>query len=302
MTPCVGETNVIGSCSHRHPVAFGIVLLVMPLASIQAAEQVAVQMRDGRELRGEVDVRTDQETLWLRTTAPSIVLRSAVAWEEVVQARRDGQTLSVEELRVLAPTVKTKLDDQFFADSKPAEGRLRTAASTFPDEDAAQSSHKVRVLRIDATVANWDRDVEPDGLRVVVAPVDALGEVVPVDGQISLKLIGQAQQTLTSERSRQRRLFPELGRWTLSVRKKDFTSWGATYDIPFRESNPTFDLAISPAALLHASLGVSGQGTFKASNAHIWLRDLSAIRDELQLRTNRRYFPAEDARRHSAGD
>lgn len=303
MTPCAGETNVIGSCSHRQTVAIGIAVVLMPLASIQAAEQVVVEMRDGRELSGEVDVRTDQEALWLRNTAPSIVLRSAVAWNEIVHARHAGQILSVEELRALAPTVKTRLDDQFFADdSKPAGPRPRGTATISPGEDAPHRSRKIRTLRIEATIANWDADVEPDGLRVVVAPADALGEVVPVDGQITFKLIGQTQQTPTSERSRRRELFPELGRWTRSVRKRDFTSWGVTYDIPFRTSNPAFDLAVSPAALLHARLGVSGQGTFNASDAHVWLRDLSAIRDQLQMYGKRRFFPDENARRHGPGN
>jgi hypothetical protein len=67
------------------------------------------------------------------------------------------------------------------------------------------------------------------------------------------------------------------------------------YQLPFRQFHPDFYFDVARQALLHARLGVPGQGLFMASDANVQMRGFSRIRDELQMKTPQRFFPQENA-------
>jgi hypothetical protein len=252
--------------------------------------QVVVRLDDGRSVAGEVDARTNEHRLWLRTTAPAIVLRSGFEWERIVSARHRDRVLSDQDLRQLVPTWKSELsNDSFFTapDWRKVNDNRRTRGG----------DRRVRSLHIEGVVANWDDDVEADGLKLFVFPRAADGRVVPVDGVLDVRLFGHVvgpakRRSLFPERQ----LFPELERWSKRLRASDFGPQGAVYKLPFRRIHPEINLNIGADGLLHARLGVSGQGAFDASSATLRIRPSSRFRDQLQHHTDRRFLPIENSR------
>lgn len=246
-----------------------------------SGDSVSIHLHDGRELTGEVDARTDRDRLWLRIAAPSITIFKPIQWSDIIRAQIGDRQLAPSNFRELAPSLRSELSRDFF----------ETGASTQParqqDEPPVLIRRKVRSLHIYAHLANWDKDVNVDGLELRVFPVDENHTVVPVDGKLQVQLIGQFVR-----RTGQRGEFGDLGRWTRRVRIDDFGFLGATYRIPFRAISPEFDRDVDAAGLVHARLGVPGQGDFEASVA-VRIRTSSPIRDQLWLREHTRFFRTE---------
>lgn len=261
-------------------------------ASAYGADPVTVRANDGRVLRGEVDASTDQHLLWVRRTAPSIAINSAVRWSDVVSVGHGDRVFSAAEFRPLAEELKSELPADFFAQDAakdPAEAGAGTPNSWPKSSQGARHAlerEKVRSLRIDAELANWDGDVEVDGLEVRVSPLAGDGRIVAAGGTLSIRLIGKSPSATS------RHAFQELGRWSKPVRATDFGTWGAVYRFPFRTIHPEFDLDVSPYGLLHARLGVRGDGSFEAS-VPVRVRVYDPLRDHLQLHEGKRFFPNE---------
>jgi hypothetical protein len=253
-------------------------------ARARAEEPVRIQIGDGRILTGQVDARTDETFLWLRCTAPSIVIRSATPWKTIVRAHYADREYSPAQLRALAGKLASQLPDDFLstqlADPAPARPPQHPAPPAAP-------ARKVRSLRVQAEVVNWDRDVEVDGLQVRVQPLAEDGTITPVRGMLSVRLIGQRNSG-----REHRDVFSELERWNERADPADFDAWGAVYRLPFRTVHPEFDLQFGASGMVHAQLGVPGHGDYEAS-VQVTLRPYSSLRDELQLRGRGRFFPGE---------
>ena len=144
---------------------------------------------------------------------------------------------------------------------------------------------------IDAELANWDSDVEVDGLLLHVYPLTENRISVPVDGSLQIEVLGQKFL-----RQRQPTNVFEVARTSHRVRKQDFgPTRGATYRIPFRTIHPEFQLDVGTYGMVHARLGVPGQGSFEAS-VHTRLRTFDPVRDQLQLQRGKRFFASERTR------
>ncbi|MCR4411492.1 MAG: hypothetical protein NUV77_03590 [Thermoguttaceae bacterium] len=248
---------------------------------VPAGAPVAVHLEDGRTLTGEVDAATDDEHLWLRTTAPGIAFSRAIAWNDIVAVVHGGKQRPAAEFRPIAEQIKTPLPEGFFASS---EARLPRPPS--PRAEPVRPN-RVASLEIDARMANWDADAEPDGLEVRIRPLDDRGRTVRVNGDLDVRLVGQRIAGRQSPGE-----FPELGHWGESVRADEVKPFGATYRLPFRAVHPEVDPGVSPDGVVHARLGVPGQGVFEAS-VPVYLRTPGRLRDQLQLRKNVRVFPFE---------
>lgn len=153
---------------------------------------------------------------------------------------------------------------------------------------------RVASLWIDAWVANWDSDVEVDGLIVEVQPIDADGWLVPVRGTLVANLIGIEDGIV-----RRKDPFVRMGRWSKSVEPEDFGGYGslaagpARYKLPFRSFHPEFDLALKSKAALNVRLSVPGHGVFEATESSVRIRPHSQIRDMRQQLRGARFFPLE---------
>lgn len=257
-----------------------------------AADEVVVHLKDGRKVSGKVDSRTSEKHLWLRATEPSILLRSRFAWDDVRSAEHAGKTLTAAEFRTLAKTLKSNVDLKQFHRSPQQVAVASNAALPRGPVFVRPQDFRVASLEIYARVANWDNDPEDDGLLVTIYPMNANGQLRPINGQLNLKLFGRVNQ-----RSFNRRQFPELTRGSFRVRAADFGPDGATYKFRFRNFHPEKNLDIDVFGLLTGRLVVAKHGTFDASDANVRLRRLSRFRDRLQFQSGRRFLPAEHPRR-----
>ena len=165
-------------------------------------------------------------------------------------------------------------------------------------QPAVAVAHRVVSLEMNAEIANWDRDAEWDGLLVHLRPLDAAGNVVPVSGQLALRLIGQRDRRPDRFGRDNVEKFPQLEQWLLQVRQADFQPGqdGVLLQCEFRRIRPEHDAELADEALLTGSLGVSGQGTFSATKADVFIRPYSRFRDEHQLRSvgHERVHPLEE--------
>lgn len=258
-------------------------------------ESISVEVASGRTFAGRLDARTDAAELWLRSGRGAAVLLRPIRWDRVVQIHVAGEDLSPEQFRRIVAEVKPAAaagketavaKNLIVIKGSPKSGGFLSVTDVPPGE--APKAPRVRSLAIDAAVANWDADVEVDGLLVHVYPLDEAGAAVPIRGMLQFDLTGQRPT-----RFRQWQPFTTVGRWVRQVRPEDFGPRGAVYRLPFQNVHPEFDLTVAPYGSLHARLSVPGQGTFETTQSTVRIRPYSAVRDHLQLSTGRRFFPQE---------
>jgi len=254
-----------------------------------AAESVEIRLESGHTAAGEVDAKTNNDALWLRTTEPSMAMSRPIPWSTVLGARHQGKDYSAAEFQPLAEKLKSSLPKDFFSRDLPPGDAARAAGTNqrASSRSGSRPAQKVASLRIEARTANWDDDVEVDGLEVRVLALAHDGSVVAVEGTLDVRLIGRR---IAGEPTRD--LFPELGHWGEPVRAADVGTWGAVYRLPFRTAHPEFDRHLSRDGLVHARLGVPGQGAFETS-VPVRFRACRPLRDELEHREQRRFLAEE---------
>ena len=289
----------------------GLFLSLWPIGSMgriavadQQLQRITVELSSGRSLSGFVDSQTDANRLWLRWGQGLMVVLRPIHWEKVVCVQADGESFSAGDfLRTVnggrktlpgstdEPVVLRLPAERFATPSNATSDRLPqdTAATSMVGARAAVervgSARKVRSLVIDARVANWDGDVEVDGLIVHVYPTDAEGRPVPVSGTLEVNLIGTGGGSgIPANR---------LARWTRRVRDTDFNSGRVSYRLPFQSIHPEFDPQWSSYGVVHCRLSVPGVGVFERTESSLRLRPYSAFRDGLQLGTGRRFLSLE---------
>jgi len=272
----------------------------------RAERTVVVELASGRSLVAAVAPQTDGTTLWLRWRHGTMSVLRPIDWERVVRAEYAGQGLSADQLRtaLLGPEPLLSTTGESLA---PGEGTfhvrsLRQPAPPVAEPTPAMSSRPatttrepgpgtarlVKSLAIDAWAANWDDDVEVDGVIVDVRPLDAQGAIAPVHGTLEVDVIGWR-----TGRTRPDQPPVRLGRWTRPVEPDDFVLRGTKYRFPFRSAHPEFDPQLAPHATVHARLCVPGRGVFDASSRDVRIRPYSALRDHLQQTTGRRFYDVE---------
>lgn len=264
---------------------------------------VIVELSDGRYVSGDIDLNTNQKSLILRSTTPSIVMRSSFAWDRVVKARHGDRVYTPAGFQKLAERVRNREQQK----QRPAKkkqssnesslnGPAFTSLKSKPGGVAkpptpGRRTPDVAFLRVEASVANWDADAEADGVMVHIFPQSIDGHVLQVNGTLEVKLVGKSFNLATPHWKRD--LFPKIGEWSHQLRQQDFHRWGAVVRLPFQKIHPELDLEIESTALLTARLSIPGKGTFAASDANVVLRPYSRIRDGSQLKRGSRLFPSE---------
>lgn len=308
-----GKQKAAASEYRQRPVTVAGRRLVTPAAFwISSADGVrrvpasTVEVASGRSFTGDVDLRTDATRLWLRESHGTAVIIRPIRWDRVVRAQVGEETFSGAEFRkaiVQAREVVPKGDKVRLgrsgsirvhaggpADSPAAESRVSgrgSDAMTTPG-GGTRAAVPVRSLALDARVANWDADVEVDGLVVQVRPLDASQAVVPVRGTLEVSLTGWRAATANSKQYSAR-----LGRWSQLVGPTDFGLSGAAYRLPFQAAHPEYDLRWAPYGAVHARLSIPGVGVFEVTESDVRVRPYSATRDYLQQTTGGRFFPLE---------
>jgi len=264
---------------------------------------ITVELASGRSFTADVDPRTDAIRLWLRHSRGTAVILRPIRWQRVVCVKVGEETLSGEEFRevIVQPRELVPRGDEV---EVGRSGFIRVHAGPPTDSHAAESPASagwsgamaatgggpraaiaVRSLAIDAWVANWDADVEVDGLVVEVHPLGANQAPVPVRGTLGVTLMGWRSATANSKQYSAR-----LGRWSHLVGPTDFGPSGAVYRLPFQSAHPEYNLQWAPYGAVHARLSVPGGGVFEATQSDVRIRPYSAARDYLQQTTGGRFF------------
>jgi hypothetical protein len=258
---------------------------------------IRVELANGRTFTAALDARTTDERLWLRFDRQTAVLYRPVAWDDVSSAEYDGQTYSADELRQLAPQIRserTQTSAANFAPRAPASTAAADAAEKTYAElalDALSASPRVQSIAIDAYLANWDADVEVDGIALSLAAIDCFGAPAAVDGTLNVELFAERRSRLKPPPLQHRENLERYGAWTKVLRAE----YGGEpfFLLPFQVVAPDFDTAIGNYGLLHAKLAVPGQGVFEASVSDLRIRPISRNRDRLQDSSSQRFLPTE---------
>src|SRR5262249_29005045 len=152
--------------------------------------------------------------------------------------------------------------------AQPSRKSVRATPSI---ENAATSQQaapaKVSTLHLDAAAANWDADVETDGIQLQVAPIGADGLIVPVSGTLEVELIGQGPGAIAQPET-----FPVLARWVRQLTPEAMGTGGYTWQLEYQAWHPEFNLQLGYSALVHARLVVPGSGAFEISSPTIAVR------------------------------
>lgn len=253
---------------------------------------VVVDVVSGRRFVGEVDPDTNESTLWLRRDLASGYLLRPIDWQRVTSVELGGDAYSGEEFRKALSVVREALaseSQQNAALGKPSgQGSIilgPAAATTQIVAPHADEPARVQSLAIDAYLANWDADVEPDGLILDVLPLDSEGALVPVHATVEVDLLAERTGVVKLAEP-----FARIGRWTRRVDPADFGVWGARYRLAFQAVNPDFDRRWATHGALHVRLSVPGAGVFEQTDSTLRIRPYSSVRDRLEQANGNRYF------------
>jgi len=259
------------------------------------AVPVTVDLASGRSFTAAIELTDDAEHLWLRWQKGRAVLLRPVRWERVVRAEVAGESVDRDELRRLVERIRAETPFEPEPGAKDrvfvmrGSSRATGVAPAPPPPAEPPPLRRVRSLKVDAVAANWDDDVETDGLSLHVSPLDAQGRLIPVRGGLEVELIGQPARLAPREGPP----FKRLGYWTRRLRPQDFGPYEATVRLPFGRVHPEFDAGAAPSGAVHVRLSVPGQGTFESTADMVRTRPYSAVRDRLEQTTGHRFFPSE---------
>lgn len=263
------------------------VALLFATASAERAscEPIDARLHDGRIISGEIDSRTDETHLWLRRGSDEIEIQSGFPWSQLQSVNAAGKALSTDELRTLALRSGVAPARAFAINKSLPKPHIATA---FVNDISAE---QVRSVDIEVGLARWDAFVSASGLTVTIRPRNSAGALAPLRGELTLTLYGNvwSGNRYPDHHSGVR----ELARAHHIVRAEDFVHGPPTFQLPFDRDHPEFNQLIEPYGLVHARLGVNGQGVFEASDAFVRLRPFSPLRDRRTQFGQPRFFPAE---------
>ena len=153
---------------------------------------VAVQLTSGRVFTGDIDSRTDRARLWLRHSLGAGSVLRPIDWVRVVRVKLGEEVYSGQQFhRAVSALPQTSPTDSAL-NTEPSEIVLGPAQTEpKPPRSRSTTASEVRSLAIEARLANWDADVEADGLIVHVFPLDLQGAPVPVHGRLEVTLMAE---------------------------------------------------------------------------------------------------------------
>ncbi len=247
---------------------------------------LTVKLVSGREFTAHVDERTE-ELLWLRFSHGGGSVSRPIVWERVVSARLEGKNVELAELRAVCAWVKS---------AAPAPEELPPPIAAAKVQ--SPSSPGVTFIRIDAWLANWDADVETDGICVQLSPLDENGQTVAVNGTAEIELIA-ARQRKYHEAPQSGGWMTELvQRWSQRVEPEKIGPSGILLRLPIDAVHPEFSRGVDNFGLVHVRLIVPGNGVFEQSQDGVRLRNWSPVREGMVPQNGRRFFSTERTERN----
>ena len=282
------------------PLLVALALLTLSAGPAFSAEPLlTLRLASGREFTGAIDHQTTDDALVLRTSSGGITVRRPIRWERIVSATLGDRALTTEELRALAKEAPA---------FEPAAARRPTSdpliqKTEVRGEETAVSPPFVPVTSVafDARIANWDGDVETDGLVVDLFPLDGEGYLAPVSASVEIELFAPQRRVFHHAPMSGGDTLERVERWTVAIDPADFTTSGVRLRLPFGAVHPEFDSdwLASHYGLVHVRLAAPGHGTFDASQDGLRIRPWAPNRDNLELKNYPRFLPTEAVGRHN---
>ena len=264
-------------------------LVSSAVGDIWNTPSLTVHLASGRQFTGQLDPRSDGDWLWLRMGSPSAYVVRPIAWDRVVRAERAGE---------IVPVAQLQEDVLQLENVAPRAGNVGFAAEDLPEKGTNRCASAVcwpRVTSIwaDAWAANWDADVENDGILVQVVALDTNGFPVPASGRLEVYLIGPRKQRFSDSPTSRGVRFDRLGHWARRVGPEDMQDTEMAYRLPYQATNPQFDPRLGSHAQVNVRLAVPGSGTFERTVDYVRIEPFSPLRDYHQLHTGRRWLDVE---------
>jgi hypothetical protein len=256
-----------------------------------SSESIKVTVQSGRVFVAQIDPRTDDATLWLSYGTSNTTLLRPIQWQRVVRAEFGGKTLEKPEILAIARHSKPRELTGSLPRSRPDRfSNLVSDTNRLSDAERARRAlgpaSRVHSIEIDASLGNWDSDVESDGLLVEITPLDELGQCLRVNGVLHVTLT-TSQRENSSRVAHGERIGP-IGHWTVALKDKQWRNEAYVVQLPFQAVDPEFEPTIAAHGLAHVQLVVPGQGSFNRAIDGLRIRKFSPLRDQLERRSQNR--------------
>jgi len=251
---------------------------------------VRVAVDSGRSFEGKIDAATDDRALALRSGSDRAWIRRTIEWNRVTGGEYAGREITAAELKALAERLKSSPAE---APAPPASAVEAPAATPSTSEAYVVLPTPIAAVTFDAALANWDGDVEADGLIVQLMPIDANGFYAATRGTVEIELFAKQPRTFHHAPQSGGRSVDLISRWTCTVTPDDFGPNGAILKFPFAAVHPEFSPAVGGYGLVHVRLSVAGSGVFEDSQDGVRIRPFTPVRDALQHTTGARFLPSE---------
>jgi hypothetical protein len=247
---------------------------------------LTVRLASGREFTGQVDTHTDEQ-LWLRFSRGGGHMLRPINWERVAAAKLDDHAVELDNLRAVCARVKSATPAKQIL--PPADAVAKAPLLVAP---------AIASIRIDAWLANWDADVETDGICVQVQPLDTNGDVAAVSGTGAIELYAARQRKYHEAPQSGGWMTELMQRWSASVEPEQFGANGVLWRLPFAAEHPEFSSGVDNLGLVHVRLAVPGSGVFEQSLDGVRLRNWSPVRDSMYRQNGQRFFSTEMTQRN----
>jgi hypothetical protein len=257
------------------------------------AKSLSVDLASGRSFTGAVDTTTSDERLVLRFMRGEASLKRPIEWSRVVRASIDGVAIEPDRVRVTALALRSQSPG-----IRSQEQGAGAAAEVQAPAKSPISQPRVTLVSFDARIANWDGDVETDGLLVDIYPISDDGFVVPTRGAVEVELFAPQKRAFQDAPLSGGDTLERVERWTRAINADDFGRGSARLKLPFGAVHPEFDLDWIGVGLVHVRLVVPGDGVFEDSVDGLRIRPYAPLRDRLEMNTGRRFVPTERVGRH----
>ena len=276
------------------PTNIAILLLATVLAlscgdAGHASEIVSLRLTDGTKLTAEVHPRTNEEHLWLRFGSDHTVILRAVAWEQISESSIGDEPVSAATLQQLAAEVESE------SELPPAPAPRPSTEPTYADQarELLGFSRRVTSVDFDAHLANWDRDVEFDGIALRLFPLDTDGQLTSARGTLYVELVAARRQDFNQVPNARGQVPSRLGQWTVAVDASEVTENGILVKLPFQSNQPEFDTTWAAHGLVHIRFVVPGHGVFEHSFDGVRVRPYAPLRDAMERQGGQRFLPTE---------
>jgi hypothetical protein len=227
----------------------------------------------------------------LRFTHGTVSITRPIEWGRIVKALVAEQAIDPAKVREVALSMRAE-DSVFKVQERTV---VRESEAQAPNQLAEPLVEQPRVTSVtfDARLANWDWDVETDGLIVEIYPISADGYLAPARGTVEIELFAPQKRVFQHAPLSGGDTLERVERWTRSLDAADFGASGARLKLPFGAVQPEFDLDWIGVGLVHVRLVVPGDGVFEDSLDGLRIRPYAPLRDRLEMNTGRRFLPTE---------